>query len=290
MLGAQLEEQVGACLEAVVRAVVDDARQVRRGAEHAGEVGRAARPASVPRDSTRGITISPAAPTDCGVGGVRGGSAGLCAPVPTTTGMPASTRRSTPCRRCSSGSSGQSPIDPQYTTPDMPAAISRSAVATRASRFTRPPRRTASSAPVDSRGTRSRSREGDSKPLRVQRSNGPAPQGHADVVVIGAGIVGLCSALELAERGRSVVVLDRGPIDGGCAVGSAGHLVPSHVIPLAAPGAWPPRWTDSCAGTGRCPCAGRCRRASGVGSSASCAAAPLGRCRPPPRRSASSPA
>ena len=33
------------------------------------------------------------------------------------------------------------------------------------------------------------------------------------------------------------MLVDRGPIDGGCAVGSAGHLVPSHVIPLAAPGA-----------------------------------------------------
>lgn len=61
--------------------------------------------------------------------------------------------------------------------------------------------------------------------------------GRCDVVVIGAGIVGLASALELAQRGRHVVVVDRGPIDGGCAAGSAGHLVPSHVIPLAAPGA-----------------------------------------------------
>src|SRR5262245_57841116 len=58
-----------------------------------------------------------------------------------------------------------------------------------------------------------------------------------DVVVVGAGIVGLATALELAQRGRRVAVLDRGDIDGGCAVGSAGHLVPSHVIPLAAPGA-----------------------------------------------------
>lgn len=58
-----------------------------------------------------------------------------------------------------------------------------------------------------------------------------------DVVVIGAGVVGLASALELTDRGRVVTLLDRAPIDGGCAVGSAGHLVPSHVVPLAAPGA-----------------------------------------------------
>ena len=58
-----------------------------------------------------------------------------------------------------------------------------------------------------------------------------------DVVVVGAGIVGLAAALELARRGRRVAVLERGVIDGGCAAGSAGHLVPSHVIPLAAPGA-----------------------------------------------------
>jgi D-amino-acid dehydrogenase len=57
------------------------------------------------------------------------------------------------------------------------------------------------------------------------------------VIVIGGGIVGLASALELAGRGRAVTVVDRCPIDGGCALGSAGHLVPSHVVPLAAPGA-----------------------------------------------------
>jgi D-amino-acid dehydrogenase len=64
------------------------------------------------------------------------------------------------------------------------------------------------------------------------------PNASADgVVVIGGGIVGLSSALELAQRGRAVTVIDRGPIDGGCALGSAGHLVPSHVVPLAEPGA-----------------------------------------------------
>jgi D-amino-acid dehydrogenase len=67
----------------------------------------------------------------------------------------------------------------------------------------------------------------------ISNSDGPK----FDVLVIGGGIVGLASALELADRGRTVAVVDQGPIDGGCAVGSAGHLVPSHVIPLAAPGA-----------------------------------------------------
>ena len=55
--------------------------------------------------------------------------------------------------------------------------------------------------------------------------------------MVGAGIVGLSAALELAERDVDVTVIDRGPVDGGCAIASAGHLVPSHVVPLAAPGA-----------------------------------------------------
>ncbi len=37
---------------------------------------------------------------------------------------------------------------------------------------------------------------------------------HADVVVIGAGIAGICTALELAERGLSVVVLEKGEVAG----------------------------------------------------------------------------
>lgn len=57
------------------------------------------------------------------------------------------------------------------------------------------------------------------------------------VVVVGGGIVGLSAAYELAIRGADVAVIDRGPIGAGCSSGSAGHIVPSHVIPLAAPGA-----------------------------------------------------
>ncbi len=56
------------------------------------------------------------------------------------------------------------------------------------------------------------------------------------VIVVGGGVVGLATAAELVRRGHAVVVVDQGEIGAGCGIGSAGHVVPSHVIPLAAPG------------------------------------------------------
>ncbi|MBL9200219.1 MAG: FAD-dependent oxidoreductase, partial [Opitutaceae bacterium] len=57
------------------------------------------------------------------------------------------------------------------------------------------------------------------------------------VVVLGAGIIGLCCARELAARGHCVTVVERLPEDrDGCSFGNAGMIVPSHFIPLAAPG------------------------------------------------------
>jgi D-amino-acid dehydrogenase len=58
----------------------------------------------------------------------------------------------------------------------------------------------------------------------------------SDVIVVGAGVVGLASALALLERGRSVHVVDAGRIGGGSSHGNCGTLTPSHAGPLYAPG------------------------------------------------------
>lgn len=57
------------------------------------------------------------------------------------------------------------------------------------------------------------------------------------VLVVGGGVVGLCAAYFAARRGLAVTVLERGrPDDASCSFGNAGMLVPSHVVPMAAPG------------------------------------------------------
>ena len=57
------------------------------------------------------------------------------------------------------------------------------------------------------------------------------------VLILGSGVIGLCSALECARRGMRVTLIDRAPADrDGCSFGNAGMVVPSHFIPLAAPG------------------------------------------------------
>ncbi len=57
-----------------------------------------------------------------------------------------------------------------------------------------------------------------------------------EVVIIGGGIIGLSSAYYLSENGHAVTLIDRGNLTAGCSHGNAGMVVPSHVIPLAAPG------------------------------------------------------
>ena len=51
-------------------------------------------------------------------------------------------------------------------------------------------------------------------------------------------MIGLSTALECARRGHSVVVIERnGAQRDGCSYGNTGMIVPSHFMPLAAPGA-----------------------------------------------------
>lgn len=57
------------------------------------------------------------------------------------------------------------------------------------------------------------------------------------VLIVGAGVVGLSAAWYCAGRGLSVTVVDRQPARrDGCSFGNAGLIVPSHFVPLAAPG------------------------------------------------------
>ena len=51
---------------------------------------------------------------------------------------------------------------------------------------------------------------------------------HADACVIGAGIAGLTAAYFLAKAGRSVIVLDDGPIGGGQTCATSAHLTNMH--------------------------------------------------------------
>jgi len=57
------------------------------------------------------------------------------------------------------------------------------------------------------------------------------------VVIIGAGVIGLCTGYYLAKRGYQITLLDQADPDyQGCSFGNAGMIVPSHFVPLAAPG------------------------------------------------------
>lgn len=62
----------------------------------------------------------------------------------------------------------------------------------------------------------------------------PAP----DVTVLGAGIVGICSALSLAERGLRVRLIDRDDPAQAASSGNAGTISPYSVVPQSMPGLW----------------------------------------------------
>lgn len=56
------------------------------------------------------------------------------------------------------------------------------------------------------------------------------------VIVVGAGIVGVCSALELQRRGWTVTLIDRLEPGEACSFGNAGILAAHGVVPVGTPG------------------------------------------------------
>lgn len=64
--------------------------------------------------------------------------------------------------------------------------------------------------------------------------NGATP----DVTILGAGIVGITTALSLTERGFTVALIDRNPPAEGASYGNAGSLSPWSCVPQSMPGLW----------------------------------------------------
>ena len=60
---------------------------------------------------------------------------------------------------------------------------------------------------------------------------------HYDVVIVGGGVIGVCSAYSLSQSGLNVLLVEKGDIASGCSYGNGGLIVPSHAVPLASPGA-----------------------------------------------------
>jgi len=72
----------------------------------------------------------------------------------------------------------------------------------------------------------------------------PATEQSCDVLVIGAGIVGVAISLRLRQEGREVLLIDREGVAAQASRGNAGALAFSDVLPLASPGILhrAPRW------------------------------------------------
>ncbi len=59
-----------------------------------------------------------------------------------------------------------------------------------------------------------------------------------DVTIVGAGIVGICCALSILEKGKSVRLVDPGEPGQGASAGNAGVISPWSCIPQSVPGLW----------------------------------------------------
>ncbi|MDA0196573.1 MAG: FAD-dependent oxidoreductase [Bacteroidetes bacterium] len=55
---------------------------------------------------------------------------------------------------------------------------------------------------------------------------------NVDVIIIGGGIIGLCSAYYLQKEGLSVTIIDKGPDERAASHANCGLVSPSHALPL----------------------------------------------------------
>jgi D-amino-acid dehydrogenase len=58
-----------------------------------------------------------------------------------------------------------------------------------------------------------------------------------DAIVVGGGVIGAACAYYLSQAGWQVTILERDEFGRGCSHGNCGFICPSHVLPLAEPGA-----------------------------------------------------
>lgn len=70
-----------------------------------------------------------------------------------------------------------------------------------------------------------------------QQSTDVAP--NQQMVVIGAGVIGLVTACRLQQQGHQVLLLDGKGVGHGCSFGNAGHLATEQIFPLADPALLP---------------------------------------------------
>ena len=56
------------------------------------------------------------------------------------------------------------------------------------------------------------------------------------ILVVGGGIIGICSAYYLSKNGHDVTIIDKYGMNSGASYVNAGYLSPGHIIPLASPG------------------------------------------------------
>jgi D-amino-acid dehydrogenase len=57
-----------------------------------------------------------------------------------------------------------------------------------------------------------------------------------EIIIIGGGIIGLCTAYYLRKDGHKITVIDQSNMDSGASYVNAGYIIPSHFISMAAPG------------------------------------------------------